>query len=399
MKVLVVHVRHLHAGGEEAAVKADVAALGSCGIDTTLCETSSQGFVELDLATRVRLAVTFPNHRHGRTLIRDAILQHRPDVVHYHNLFPTISVGGIEEARRAGAATVLTLHNYRLSCIAGTHLLNGDICERCTPVHHTAGVLTGCYRSSRPQSLLLSAAVRRLWDAIVSGGLPDQVISLTDFMRDRLVAAGAPGGQVVVRPNCVEDGRPEPWVKRSGAVFVGRLSREKGVVPLVASWPEDGPGLTVVGSGPDEVALRRLRRSNVRIAGALSSEEVRHVMRRARALVMPSLCFEGLPMTVLEAYSEGTPVVGFSVGGVGECVSLQGDDFVVPLRNTPLLVELTNRVCGMDELSWTKASDTVCRLHEARYSINAGGRSLEAVYDAAIRHARCGEFGLGVGTA
>lgn len=169
---------------------------------------------------------------------------------------------------------------------------------------------------------------------------------------------------------------------RSGALCGGLLSPEKGIVPLMRAWPDEGPVLTVAGDGPLRAQAQAAVKHNVRYVGHLPHESMREAMREARVVVMPSVSSEGLPLVALEAFSEGTPVVAFEGWSLG---SILGD--LSPQRVTRALdfSALARRACGLAAASdWDDLSERCVDSWRDNYSHSANVESLLRIYEAAI---------------
>jgi glycosyltransferase involved in cell wall biosynthesis len=149
----------------------------------------------------------------------------------------------------------------------------------------------------------------------------DGYVALTSFQRDLMVHGGLPAERIRIVPNFLE---PDPGMghgPRSGMLFVGRLSVEKGVEPLVTAGLL-APGLVrIAGDGPDaERVVASAQANHVEFLGRLEPPRVLHELRSAIAMVMPSICFEGFPMAIVEAYATGTPVIASRIGSLAEVV-------------------------------------------------------------------------------
>ncbi len=383
MRVLQAHVRYRRRGGEDVVADLESEILTDAGVSVERLVLGPSVWDSLTLRRKIATAASFPDHRLGRRMIADALNRFPADVVHFHNLFPVLGVGAIAEAADRGCATVLTLHNYRLSCIRGTHELAGSTCERCAYGAHTPGVLRGCYRESRIQSVLMAEAQDRLWRSMTTDGLPHVAVCLTDFAAARLEGHSLMT-DVVVKPNSVSPGDPLAHAKRSGALYVGRLSPEKGISELVTQWPGDAVTLTVIGEGPLFEALTLRAGANVRVVGAATGTEVRSAMRSARCLVLPSLCWEGLPMTMLEALSEGTPIVGYGLGG-SAAISEFGPRNIVPIGNARALASAANDLSLLAQEEWQVQSSLALALYQRSYTHSANLEGLLTVYDRALQ--------------
>ena len=250
----------------------------------------------------------------------------QPDVVHVHNTFPLLSPA-IFHAISTRVAIILTLHNYRLFCPAATPIRAGRVCTECLDTQSVFPALRyGCYRNSHLSTLPLafSVALHRYlgtWTRHV-----DAFIALTIFQRETMVAAGLPAGLVHVKPNFITGNfKPVPWKDRGNyAVFVGRLGVEKGVRTLISAWRfVNGLPLKILGDGPlrGELEARvHAQGINAEFLGGVHRDEVLSIVSRACLQVVPSECFEGFPIVILEAYGSGTPVVASRIGSLAEIV-------------------------------------------------------------------------------
>lgn len=308
MKVLVVHNRYVSAvpSGENAVVDEEVAALRGAGVEVFTHLRSSDEIAEFSLRDKAFLAVRPIRSRADVRAVHDLVRTHEIDVVHLHNPYPLVSPGVIGAAHEAGALVVQTVHNYRHGCVAGSHYRDHHVCEDC--LGHPSrwpGVAHGCYRGSRPQSLVLTVAETvnaRQWRDV------DCYVVLTEFAKRKLAEAGLPAERVVVRPNSAPDpGTTTP--PGEGLLFVGRLDEEKGAPLLYDAWSRvPHVPLTVVGTG------RYQPPDGVRFLGPQPPDVVAAEMERAAAVVVPSVVYEGFPRVVAEAYARGRPVVATDVG-------------------------------------------------------------------------------------
>lgn len=258
--------------------------------------------------------------------MRRFLARYKPDVVHVHNTFPLISYSVVDACHDAGVPCIATIHNYRFICANGLLLRDGQPCELCLKAGSVLpGVRYRCYRGSLPSTLPVAATIalnraRAPWARRLSA-----IIALTEFQKARLVRNGAPAHKVVVKPNfCRTASAPLEWGNREpGFLFVGRLSHEKGIRLLIDVWRRLGRAagkLTVIGDGPLRSELQRGCPEGVEFLGELPRDEVLTQMRRSRVLVFPSICFEGFPLTIVEAFSFGVPVIASRIGGIPEIV-------------------------------------------------------------------------------
>jgi glycosyltransferase involved in cell wall biosynthesis len=330
MKVLVLHSPYTERGGEDLAVESEKQLLAAEGHTVLPYHRANRVIEDFTIVQKAVLPVTTIWSYKSFAEVRHFALQHQPDVAHFHNTFPLISPAAYSACRAVGIPVVQTLHNYRLLCPAATFFRDGKPCECCLGKEIPwPSMRYSCYRGSRAASGTVAAmvAIHRVlgtWAKRV-----DLYIALSEFARRKFVAGGLPARKIVVKPNFVH---PDPGADRDVsdyALFVGRLSPEKGVGTLLAAWQQlqSKIPLLLVGDGPLrqdlETLVERLALAGVRFTGQLDRQAVFAAMKSARFLVVPSECYENLPMTVLEAFACGTPTIAPGFGAFQEIVADQ----------------------------------------------------------------------------
>ncbi|CAN5777471.1 glycosyltransferase [soil metagenome] len=274
---------------------------------------------------RLRIASRTIWSSEGSELVARVTRAFRPDVMHAHNTFPLLSPAVFRAARRHGAATVQTIHNYRLICPSADLFRDGRPCQDC--VGKTVpwpSVVHACYRSSRAQTAVV-AGMLSLHRAIGTWQKDvDAFIALTEFARDRLTEGGLPSDRVIVKPNFLEE-IPQPGAGlREGFLFVGRLERTKGIMTLLDAATKLSPSVTIriLGSGPLQPEVEAFAResASVEFLGQLDRAQVLATMASSLAVVVPSIWYEPFGLTVIEAYASGTPVIASRLGSLQEIV-------------------------------------------------------------------------------
>lgn len=321
MKILVVHNFYQQAGGEDVVFRAETALLRRHGHDVQTFTVSND---LIEQTPRLQVAAqTVWNARMARK-VTALVREHGSEVVHFHNTFPLLSPAVYKGAHVGGAAVVQTLHNFRLLCANALLLRDGQICEDCLGKLPLAAVQHSCYRGSRSASAVVAAmqTVHRAAGTYRTG--VDAYIALTGFARDKFIAGGLPPERIAVKPNFLEE-RPAPGTGDGGyALFVGRLSPEKGIETLLQAWAELGATipLRIVGDGPlaSRVAEAEQALPGVSWLGKLDPAEVREQMRGAAVLAVPSVWYEGGPLTMIEGWGVGLPVVASDLGAMSSMI-------------------------------------------------------------------------------
>ncbi|MDE3101422.1 MAG: glycosyltransferase family 4 protein [Chloroflexota bacterium] len=393
MKVLLVHNSYRFAGGEDRAVAEDRELLESHGHQT---RTYTRSYAELaavrSLGGRVRLAADVVWSRRTQRELTEVLRTWRPDVAHFHNIFPRISPSAYAACRAVGVAVVQTLHNYRLVCVDGKLLRDARTCELCLTASRYAGVRHSCYRGSFTQSALLTAAIalqekRGTWRRDV-----DAYVALTRFGRSVFVRAGLPPDRIFVRGNALRAPPPAPYGGPRSAIFVGRLSAEKGLWPLLEAWRDvpDVP-LAVIGDGPLAPALRaaiaRDGCHNVHLLGELPHDEVLERIAGSGMLIFPSIWYEGLGYSLLEALASGRPVIASDTGAQAEVVTHGVNGLLVPPGDGhAIAVAVRSLVADPDRAALI--AQGARRVFEERYSLSTSYAKLIQIYSAADAIAR-----------
>ncbi|CAA2138553.1 glycosyltransferase [Methylobacterium bullatum] len=316
-RVLIVHNEYQFHGGEDSVVAQEIGALERAGCEVRLFTLSNTSIVTpID---RLRAAFQSVNSPKNIGLVLKEVDDFRPDVVHVHNYFPLISPMVHVAVRKTGTPTIQTLHNYRIICANAMLTRNGAPCEVCVGGSAYNAVLHRCYRDSRLGSLAVARSIQHHKQIGTWTNHVDRFVALTEFERGRFIAAGLPGGRIAVKANGLADPGPVREGEREGLLFVGRLTSEKGIETLIAAARIAGRRVTVVGTGPlaDKVAAS----PDLDYRGQVTPAQVRAAMREARALLVPSLWYEGLPMVVVEAFALGLPVIASRIGSLAEIVS------------------------------------------------------------------------------
>lgn len=385
MHVLVVHNRYAMRGGEDAVAEAEIGLLRAHGHRVSTLFRSNEA---VSRAGWIRSAAGVAWNRQAYRDVRAAVRATGCDIVHVHNFFPLLSPSVFAACRDERVPVVHTLHNYRLLCAAATLFRDGRPCEACVRGSPYRAVLHGCYRGSRLASLPTARMIdqhrrRETWSRDV-----DRFIAPTAFLRDLYGSAGLPADRISLKPNFVTDlDRPpanSPDPQREGALYVGRLSAEKGIATLIEAWSGLAVPLTVLGDGPMAARIRAAHHPGIRWQGWASAQEVVACMLRARFLVMPSLWFEGLPLVLLEAFRCGLPVIASRLGAMAEVVEdgrtglLAEPGSATDLRSRVLHAEAHPQ--AMAEMG-RQAREAYCR----RYTPESNYRRLVEIYAAAAQ--------------
>jgi glycosyltransferase involved in cell wall biosynthesis len=377
-RVLIVHNAYQHRGGEDSVVDDEVKLLKKSGHTIEIYGRNND---EIANTGKFALAQQTLWSRQSSQQLATAIREFQPEVIHVHNTFPLISPSIYWTATRMGVPVIQTLHNFRLLCPQAVFLREGMVCQDCLGKVPWRGAARACYRASMLESTVLASMITfhraiGTWKNKVT-----RYIALNEFCRNKFIEGGLPGGRIVIKPNFVEMVAPQERI-RTGFLFVGRLSNEKGVDVLVgAAATAQTASIRVAGSGPESLRLAAV--PNLLALGGVSAEVVRDEMSRATALVLPSICFESFPRSLVEAFASRLPVIASRLGPITELVK----DGV-----TGLLFEPGNAIDLADKMRWAQQhSDEMAAMgrnarkqYEVEFTADRNYRQLMSIYADAI---------------
>jgi glycosyltransferase involved in cell wall biosynthesis len=389
MNILVLHNTYQQPGGEDVVVAQETSLLETNGHKVHAYTRSNNECDVSSFARRLGLVTRIISANDSKIAVRDLVRRTKPDVVHAHNTFAMISPAVYEVCQDEDVPVIQTLHNYRLLCPSSTLYRDGNCCEECVSHGLLRSVRHACYRDSHLMSgvialMLKIHAARQTWHRQI-----DAYVAISDFVRDRFVDAGFPAEKIYVKPNFVDPDPGERSHPGEYALFVGRLSVEKGLLTLLEAWerlPSAVP-LIIVGDGPlrpqleAKVVDKGLR--SVRLVGRLRREDAYAAMKRAAFLVVPSNWYEPFGLVIAEAFACGTPVLGASVGAIQVMV----DDHVTGLHfahgdSSDLAAKVTWAWTHPQALA--EMGRTARRAYEARYTPAENYQSLMKIYACAI---------------
>lgn len=279
---------------------------------------------EYSLARKLRLVPKVIYSIEARRKLDRLIDLAKPDICHAHNIYHHISPSILGLLHRRGIPTVVTLHDLKIACPAYNMLAPDGVCERCRGgrLHNVA--IHRCIKGSRALSTVVMAEsmLHRLigsWSRKV-----DRFVVPSRFYIEKFCEWGYPRERFTYIPNFVDPVRYRPGGENHDYfLFFGRLSREKGVATLLRAASQAAVKVCIAGTGPQENELRSLAANlgvKAQFLGHLGGEQLHKVIREARAVVLPSEWYENAPMSILEAYALGRPVIGAAIGGIPELI-------------------------------------------------------------------------------
>lgn len=315
MKILIVHNTYQVRGGEDSVLASEHALLLAKGNDVRLYSVNNDSVGSLIGKVITAAGTIFSISQYVK--FRRRLKVEKPDVVHVHNYFPILSPAIFYACKHVGIPVVHTLHNYRAICPTALLMYGGSVVEKSIAGSSWWAVPKKVYRGSRLGTLVLTIMIEvhkkiGTWQHSV-----DRFITLTEFQKNKYMAAGWPGHKLAVKPNFVADVSKDTLAPCEGsAIFIGRLSGEKGIFILNEAWKNINFPLLIIGDGEELYCNSKW----ITLAGKKDKKYVLGAINSSRFVVVPSVCYEGFPLAVVESFSCGKPVLCSRLGSMEEIV-------------------------------------------------------------------------------
>ncbi len=336
MKILLIHNFYKVPGGEDTVFRNEKKMLEEHGNEVITYTRDNHEMDSMNPLEKLKLLKDSVYSEKTYREVKQLIEENDIDLVHVHNTHMLISPSVYAAARDMDIPVFLTVHNFRLLCLNAIFYRDGEVCEECLEDSFKCGVKHKCYRGSRLQSeaamrIQMAARRQKLYKNV-------NFICLTEFNKEKLLQINHVGKKVIdpkrvfVKPNFIPELSAEKKSDKKSKngknfIFIGRLDETKGIDTILKAWkkvPSD-IHLTVCGSGPLEEKCHEIVESdglnNVELKGSVEHSEVLRLLSEADAMLFMSKWYEGMPMTIIESFSVGTPVIGCDFGNGGEIIS------------------------------------------------------------------------------
>ena len=380
--VLMVHNYYQIQGGEDTVVANEKKMLEEHGHKVILYTRNNSELKKLSLLQKMFLPITTIFNVKTYLEIKKIIKKEGIDIVHVHNTLNLISPSVYYAAILMKVPVVQTIHNFRLLCPGATFYRDGHICEECLSNSLVCAIKHSCYRGSKLQTLacVISIKIHRIT------GIYRKIyyICLTEFNKRKLLEMEqVKEERVFVKPNFVES--KEDFItegkRKNQFIFAGRLDKLKGIDLLLRAWKEMGeetPKLIVCGIGPMEewckeyVATIKL---NVEMRGYIQNEETIKLIAESKGWILPTQWYEGFPMSIVEAFSVGTPVLCSDLGNAGSVVENKVMGYKFKYNSINQIINAVKEL-----MNQSLNNNQIKKIYNDKYSEHTNYEMLERIY-------------------
>ena len=329
--ILLVHNYYQIKGGEDTVVSNEKKLLEEHGHKVFLYSRNNKEINEFNKLRKIMLPFTTIFSYKTFKDLNKIIKKNKIDIVHVHNTLTLVSPAVYYSALICNIPLVQTIHNFRMVCPSATFYRNGNICEECVTKNLFCAIKYSCYRNNRIQTLacVINTKIHRYL------GIYKKInyICLTEFNKEKLLEINNKKAKIIddakiyVKPNFTIDSSEKNYnMKRKPQfVFAGRLDKAKGIDLLFDAWKNiDNLELIVCGTGPEEQWCKdyiiKNKIKSIKMIGLVDNKEVKKIISESKGLILPTQWYEGFPMSILESFSCGTPVIGSNIGNVGNLI-------------------------------------------------------------------------------
>ena len=326
MRILIVHNHYGNYafGGEGMVMQAEAELMRSHGHEVFVYERTNSEIAQRSVCGKIKAFWDMTWSPEGYKAISDVIDRFKPDIMHVHNYKFLLSPAVFKAAKEKGVATVHTLHNYRLCCPSGQFMCNQKVCEDCLNDQRYYRIL---WRKCRDRKSFIKNffELYLFYGNIKRKGYQkwiDAYICLSEFAKAKLIKCDFPSNKLYIKPHFMPDPMHGRHISQSGfgAIFVGRLSTEKGIGTLLEAWKGINYPLTIVGDGPLRATLEKAAPDNVKFVGFQDRQDVLKLIQESAFMVFPSELYETFGLSILESMAVGKTVIASDLGPRGEIV-------------------------------------------------------------------------------
>lgn len=376
------HNRYDIRGGEDESTDCEYRMLRDHGHDIELLEANNSEIGRSISKVEAAVSAVWSRRWHGS--ISEKLRLGSFDVLHVQNFFPLISPAVHRAALTAKVPVVQAVRNYRLACPSANLFRDGHVCHECVgTITKFPGIRHACYRGSTLGSATV-AAMSGVHRAIGTWSKVSAFVAISHYVREVLVEDGFSPDKIFVKPNFVEvEGvtRPAAHADRKHILYVGRLTREKGLDLLLEAYKASGLNIPLKLVGDGSVGAEGI--AGVEVLGRRPLPDVYELMREAYCVVMPGRWAEPFGRVAIEAFAAGTPVIATNLGGVAEIIDHEETGLLLQLNDVASFAQGMKRLVD-DAQASQRMSFAALQVFREKYSAESNHTMIMNIYKAVI---------------
>lgn len=383
LTILMIHNYYQSKGGEDTVAENEKKMLEEQGHRVIFYSKSNNDIKQFGIWERLLLPIRAVFSLETYFEVKEIIKKEKVDILHIHNTLTLISPSVYHAAFACKVPVVQTLHNFRLICPSAVLFRKGNVCEEC--IRHGLGrsIKHRCYRSSYAQTVV-SAAILKIhrW---LRTYYRLHYICLTEFNKNKILEVNSLHPKIFnkkkfyVKPNFTTwEQEIIPFGERKKQfVFAGRMDKIKGIFHLLEAWKDIKQyDLIICGTGPEEEGCRKFvldnKMENVKFQGLISNQAVMDIVSESRGFILLTNWYEGFPMSLVESFACGTPVIGSDFGNVGNIIKEGVTGIKVSIDSKD---DLINAVLSISDMT-----ESCRKEYELYYNSEVNYKNLMGIY-------------------
>lgn len=382
MKIVQVHNFYQQSGGEDTVVASERQLLEQNGHVVVPYYQYNSKIDQFSRLEKFKLLSQLHFSTQSYAQCVQFLEEHQPDICHVHNTLHLISPAIFEACKTTNTPVVYTLHNYRSICANGMLTRDKQPCEDCLDQSAYKAVKNKCYRNSYLQTFAMARMIEKNKSNRLLHESVDAFICFTDFARKKFVTHGIPQSKIHLKPNFVNPPVEGVSAKEDYLIFVGRLEETKGAHLLMEIAKKNNLPVYVVGDGPLKKALEN--QANIRLKGKQPNHVTLQYIKGAKALLLPSVVYEGMPMTLLEALAHHTPVIASNLGAMATMIKHENTGLLFEPNNANDAIEKINKLLSNEALA-NLISKNGFEAYQSKYNAKVNYSTLKTIYESVLK--------------
>ena len=370
MKIIQIHNKYRYFGGEDSVVDEEAKLLSYNNHEVNqLIRDNSEELISFQDKFNAFKNISY-SFRSVEMLNKELLKFGNPDIVHVHNTFPLWTYSVFDFFKKKNVPIIMTLHNYRLIW-EKLGLFNKDREKY------------GYFKDSNIGSFIISKFINKQKNLLKN---VSKFITHTEFTKYEFSKHVIPENKLVIKPNFLNstNNKIQSISEKNNAIFASRISKEKGILTLIKAFTKIDINLDALGDGPLFNKVKKYNINNIKLHGNLPRDKVNKFINKSKFLVFPSEWYESFPMTILEAFREGTLVLASNIGSIKSIIKDRFNGILFEPGNTSDLIDkvkwILNNQRECDQITLNANNE-----FNQKYSSEVNYKQLIDVYEKAIQ--------------
>ena len=405
MKILMINNYHFRKGGADAVYFNTADLLKQYGhqvfyfsaksAESISCETdnyftTAHDYRKLSIGKKISSIPSYIYNRDVNNKLQQLLDEIKPDIVHIHLFMGGLTSSILTAIKKKNIPVVHSVHDYRLICPAYLFIDGkNDLCEKCIDKFFLRCTIKRCSENKLGQSAMLSLDAYFRKYVVKPVNLIDRFIFVSRFISNKHIEfddSYSSKGEMLYNFKPDLKSIVPSTVKGKYFLYLGRISREKGVLTLFESSLEAGIMLKIAGTGPIAEQLTEKKCDNVEFLGYKSGEELWSLIQSASFIIVPSEWYENNPLSIIEAYSFGKPVIGSRIGGIPEIIEESKTGYLFSPGNKAELEEVLRRADNLTDSEYQQMSINARAFAEKLFNPDNHYKDLIRIYEDVIKN-------------